>query len=213
MRLMFLLLMFLSVNLLAQEETPPDRLQYHISIGQYTASLGVPSFSALHPGANTGVTLRYTDHVRHQINQTANVGYFYHKDLQKAVQVFTEVNYTIKFGNGLAITPFSIGGGYVLSMPDMTTLEWNTSTQQYEETTNVRHNWLISAGASASIETNFILIHNRKTTFFVDYRLQVQGVFVQENVPVIAYTPIRVGMSFPFKENIRGYMYKKSFFD
>lgn len=213
MRIIFLLSMFLNVNLLAQEGTPPDRLQYHISIGQYPASLGLPSFSALHPGVNTGVTLRYTDHIRHQVNQTANIGYFYHKNLQQAIQVFTEGNYTMKFGNGLAITPFSIGGGYVLSIPNMTTLEWNTSTQQYEETTKVRHNWLISIGASASWETNFILIHNRKTTFFVDYRLQVQGTFVQETIPVIAYTPIRIGMSFPFKENIRGYMYKKSFFD
>lgn len=214
MRLTFLLFVFLSVNLFAQEETPPDRLQYHISIGQYSASIGVPSFSALHPGINTGISLRYTDHVRHQINQTANIGYFYHRDLQQAIQIYTEGNYTMKFGNGLAITPFSIGGGYVLSMPNMTTLEWNTTTQQYEEKGfSPRHNWLVSVGASASIETNFILIHNRKTTFFIDYRLQVQGIFVQDNVPFIAYTPIRVGMSFPFKENIRGYMYKKSFFD
>ena len=211
MRLILLLLLFLSVNLLAQE-TPPDRLQYHISLGQYPASLGVPSFSALHPGVNTGVTLRYTNHVRHQINQSANLGYFYHRDLQQAIQLYTEGNYPMKFGNGFAITPFSIGGGYVMSIPNMTSVQWNNSTQQYEETSPVRHNWLISIGASASLETNFIIIHNRKTTFFVDYRLQVQGIFIQETVPVIAYTPIRVGVSFPFEENIRGFMYKKSFF-
>lgn len=212
MRITFLLLMFLSVNLLAQNETPPDRLQYHISIGQYPASLGLPSFSALHPGVNAGATLRYTNHVRHQVNQTANIGYFYHKNLQQAIQLFTEINYTMKFGNGFAITPLSAGGGYVLAIPNMTTLEWNTTTQQYEEVHPIRHNWLISIGASASWETNLILIHNRKTTFFFDYRLQVQGVFVQETIPVIAYTPIRIGLSFPFKENIRGYMHKKSFF-
>lgn len=208
-----ILLLFLAVNLTAQDETPPDRLQYHISLGQYPASLGVPSFSALHPGANAGVTIRYTDHIRHQLNQSANLGYFYHKNLQQAIQLFTEVNYTMKFGNGFAITPLSVGGGYVLAIPDMATLEWNAATQQYEEVVRPRSNWLISLGASASWETNFILIKNRKTTFFVDYRLQVQGVFVQETIPVIAYTPVRVGLSFPFKENIRGYMYQNSFFD
>lgn len=209
----FLFLLTVSCNLTAQEETPPDRLQYHISVGQYPASL-TPSFSVLHPGVNTGVTLRWNDHVRHQLLQSANIGYFYHKDLQKSIQVFTEASYNMKFGTGFAFTPLAIGGGYAMSISDLTTVEFNTTTQQYEVKENaIRHNWLISLGASASWETNFILVHNRKTTFFVDYRLQVQGIFVKSTVPVIAYSPIRVGMSFPFQENIRGFMHKKSFFD
>lgn len=210
-----LLLLFLTiyVNLSAQEGTPPDRLQYHISIGQYPASIGVPTFSALHPGVNTGVIMRWNNHVKHQILQSGNIGYFYHKDLQKSVQLFTELGYNMKFGSGLAIMPLAFGGGYAMSISDLNTLEWNATTKQYETKNNaIRHNFLISIGASMSWETNVILIHNRKTTFFVDYRVQVQGIFVKETVPVIAYTPVRVGVSFPFKENIRGYMHKKSFF-
>lgn len=101
-----------------------------------------------------------------------------------------------------------------MSLADVTTLEWNTTTQQYDVVKNpIRHNWLISVGASVSMETKLILVYNRKTTFFIDYRIQVQGVFIQDNIPVIAYSPIRVGLSIPMQENIKGYMYKKSFFD
>jgi hypothetical protein len=107
-----------------------------------------------------------------------------------------------------------LGGGYVMSVSDIESLKWNAATQQYEiEKFPIRHNWMISIGASLSKETNLILLHNRKTTFFVDYRLQVQGVFVKETVPVIAYSPLRIGLSFPMQENIKGYMHKKTFFN
>lgn len=209
----FLFLVLTTFSVSAQETTPPDRLQYHISVGHYPASIGVPSLSTIHPGVNTGVTMRWNNHVRHQILQSGNVAYFYHKNLQKSAQLFTELSYNMKFGTGFAITPLAIGGGYAMSISDLTSLEWNTTTQEYEEKkSEIRHNWLISLGASMSWETNFILVNNRKTTFFVDYRLQVQGIFVKETIPVIGYTPIRVGMSFPFQENIRGFMHKKSFF-
>jgi hypothetical protein len=209
---LFLALCF-CLSAAAQEETLPDKLQFHISLGHYPASLAVPTFTTFHPGVNTGATLHWNKNPRHQLLQSANLGYFYHRDLQHAVQLFTEVGYNLKFENGFAIAPLMLGGGYVLSISDLTTLDWNATTQEYEVNKNaVRNNWMISLGTSLSWETNLILLYNRKTTFFVDYRLQVQGVFVKETVPVIAYSPIRVGISFPMQENIKGYMHKKSFF-
>jgi len=32
---------------------------------------------------------------------------------------------------------------------------------------------------------------------FIDYRLQVQGIFIQNTVPVVAYTPLKVGIAIP----------------
>ncbi len=199
MRITILSLAFLfCLSASAQDEVPQDRLQLHFSIGQYPASLVVPSFSTLHPGLNTGVTWRWNKSPRHQIFQSGNLGFFYHRDLQKAIQLFTEVGYNLKFENGFALTPLALGGGYVMSIADVESVIWDATIQQYEvENFSVRHNWMISLGASVSMETQLMLLKNRNTTFFVDYRLQVQGIFVEKTVPVIAYSPVRIGLSIP----------------
>lgn len=199
MRITFLFLaLFFSTGIFAQESTPWDKLQIHLSIGQYPASLAVPTFSAIHPGVNAGVKTRWNKNQKHQFIQSANLGFFYHRDLQKAFQLYTEIGYNLKFENGLAVTPLALGGGYVLSVADMESLIWDDATQQYEiEKFPVHHNWMISLGTSLSFETNLILFKNSKTTFFLDYRLQIQGVFVHETVPVIAYAPLRFGIAVP----------------
>ena len=187
----------LGVSAFAQDSAASEKLHFHLSLGHYPASLIVPSFSTIHPGVNAGVTIKWNNSQRHQFIQSGNLGFFYHRDLQKAVQLFTEVGYKLKMDNGLAITPLAIGGGYVMSVSDINSLNWNSVTSQYEvDKFPVRHNWMISLGPSVSFETPWTLIKNRKTTFFVDYRLQIQGVFVQETVPMIAYAPVRVGFSF-----------------
>lgn len=189
-----ILLLIMSLSAFAQSEENPSKLSAHLSIGQYPASLS-PSFETIHFGVNAGVTYHWNDNQKHRFIQSGNLAYFYHKDLQTAVQLFTEVGYQIKLENGLQITPFSIGGGYVLSVSDLTTLNWNATTQQYEVNKfPVRHNWLISLGASLGYETK-LKIAQRPLSFFLDYRLQVQGVFVQSTIPVIAYSPVRIGVS------------------
>ncbi len=199
MRIIFLYLaLLLGYSAFAQEGTPNDKWRIHASVGHYPASLIIPSFSTIHPGLNAGVTYQWNKHARHQILQSGNLGFFYHRDLQKAIQVFTELGYNLKFDKGFAITPFALGGGYIMSVSDIESVKWNTSSQQYEEEKfPVHHNWMISLGASVSMETKLILFKDRKTTFFVDYRLLVQGVFVRETVPVIAYSPVRIGISIP----------------
>ncbi|KAA3627424.1 MAG: hypothetical protein DWQ02_19835 [Bacteroidetes bacterium] len=198
MRIILLCLaLLLGYGAFAQDEVQPGKLQFHFSVGQYPASLIVPSFSAIHPGVNTGVTMTWNKNQKHQLIQTGNLGFFDHRNLQKALQLFTEIGYKLKLDNGLAITPLALGGGYVMSISDINSLNWNAVTNQYEvDNFPVRHNWLISIGPSVGFETPWTIIKDKKTTFFLDYRLQIQGVFVQETVPVIAYAPLRVGFSF-----------------
>jgi hypothetical protein len=191
-----ILLLIMSFGAFAQSEEKPSKLAAHLSIGQYAASLS-PSFDAIHFGVNAGVTYHWNENQKHRFIQSGNLAYFYHKDLQTAVQLFTEVGYQIKLENGLQITPFSIGGGYVFSVSDLTTLDWNATTQQYEVNKfPVKHNWLISLGASLGYETK-LKIAQRPLSFFLDYRLQIQGVIVRDAVPVLPYSPIRIGVAVP----------------
>jgi hypothetical protein len=199
MRIIFLYLaLLLGKVAFAQEETSTDKWRIHASVGHYPASLIVPSFSTIHPGINAGVTYQWNNHTRHQIFQSGNLGFFYHRDLQKAIQVFTELGYNLKFDKGFAITPLALGGGYIMSVSDIESVKWNETSQQYEQLKfPIQHNWMITLGASVSMETNLFIFKDRKTTFFADYRLLVQGVFVRETVPVIAYSPVRIGISIP----------------
>lgn len=199
-KILFFILLTASLSAFSQDknEKPADKIRAFVSIGQFPASLATPRFSPLRLGIHAGVSRRWNNHPKHQFSQSANVGYFHHRDLQSAIQAYTEAAYTANFGKGLKITPLAIGGGYTLSISDMTTLEWDPATETYEvDKFPVRHNWMISLGASLSYETKLMIFADRKTSFFLDYRLQVQGVIVQDNIPVIAYSPVKVGISIP----------------
>ncbi len=195
---LFIILLLASFVGHAQEEAPPGRHQAHVALAQYPARIGIPGFSPIHPGFLFGLSKSWNKHPKHRFFQAANLGYFFHKDVQHAVQLFTEAGYQLKFSNGLAVSPFVLGGGYVMSVLDMKSVIWNASTQEYEiDKFPLRHNWMIALGASLSYETNLMIIPNRKTSVFLDYRLQVQGVFVKKTVPAVAYTPLRLGLSIP----------------
>lgn len=177
-----------------------SRYNAHIAVGQYPVSLLTPKFNPLHPGLNLGIDRQWNRSVKHQFTQSANLAWFYHPEYQTALQLFSEFKYTFKRKNGLGITPIAIGGGYVLSISDIPTFDWDEATQTYEENRfATRNNWLITLGASLDYDTN-IEVLNRPLTFFADYRIQVQGIIVNQTIPVVAYSPVRIGVSFPIQK-------------
>lgn len=196
--LIFIALLAISLGMSAQDDLPASKQSLHFSIGQFPAIIATPSFSPLHLGLHTGLTHQWNNHAKTKLLQSANLGYFYHRDFQHAIQAYTEIGLQFNFGNGLALTPLALGGGYTMSISDMPTLNWDPTTSTYsQDKFPVRHNWMISLGTSLSYDTNLELLPGRKTTFFLDYRLQVQGTIISETVPVIAYTPIKIGVSIP----------------
>lgn len=194
----------------SQEKQLSERLSCHISIGQYPASLLVPSFRTFHPGLNTGLLVLWNNSEKHQIFQSFNLGYFYHRDLQKAPHGFSEISYRYRSRKGLGISPLVIGGGYLMSVSDLGSYNWDPEKMSYiKKSTDVLHNWMITLGSSVSVETKWNPFNRHKTTIFLDYRILVHGTFVRETVPMIAYAPIRIGISFPLVKN-RGDVNKKN---
>jgi len=197
---LILFLFSISTILICQEENS-NKWQIHAGIGQYPANIIVPKFNPLHLGVTIGATYDYSNHSKSRLLQSGNLGYFYHRGFQRAIQLYTEFSWQLQFRNGLRVNPFAIGGGYVLSISDLTTLEWNETLGVYEVNKfPVRNNWLLSIGASVGYQTNLQLL-SRPLSFFLDYRIQVQGIIVRETVPVLAYTPIKIGVSIPISKN------------
>lgn len=182
---------------LQAQETTDSKWQGTLSLGQYAASLAVPQFTPIRVGVQAGAVYQWNNNEKHQFTQSGNLAYFYHQNLQHVIQLYTEVGYQIHLENGLRINPFSIGGGYVASIGDMDSFIWNAETNKYEaDGRDFRNNWMISLGFGLGYETG-IKIAERPVTFNLNYRLQVQGVIVKENIPVIAYSPIMLGISLP----------------
>jgi len=187
----------------AQEDnTNSGKWSAHISISQNPASLVVPKFNPIHPGFQLGAVYQWNNHRKHRLIQYLNGGFMYHHQVQKAIRLYTEIGYELGIKR-LSIVPLAIGGGYVASISDLTTLKWNPATSEYETVnTALRNNWIVSLGPSLNYETK-LAIAERPIRILLDYRLQVQGIIINESAPIIAYAPIRIGISVPFSKTNR----------
>jgi hypothetical protein len=166
-----------------------------VNLSQNTASLFTPSFSNIHPGINTIFSRPWNKNEKLQLKQDFAVGFFYHKSFQSVVQLYSEFNFKIKILDKFYISPLVIGGGYYLSFLNMQSFNWD-GNQYVSKALTIKSNWVISVGSNLEIPTNFKLF-DKPLSITAKYRLQVQGVIVRYNVPIIAYSPVMVGISIP----------------
>ena len=96
------------------------------------------------------------------------------------------------------MSPLVLGGGYYMSFLLMDSFTWDGSSYS-TSSVSLKHNWVISLGSNLEIPAGF-QIWNRKVHVTAKYRLHVQGVIVRENIPIIAYTPIMLGVSIPVEK-------------
>jgi hypothetical protein len=166
-----------------------------LNLNQNTASLFTPSFRNIHPGINGTLSTQWNKNKKLQIRQDFITGFFYHKSFQSVVQLYSEFNFKIKILDKFFLSPLVIGGGYYLSFLNMQSFYWD-GNHYVSRAHTMKSNWVISLGSNLEIPTNFKLF-NRPLSITAKYRLQVQGVIVRYNVPIIAYSPIMVGISIP----------------
>ena len=183
-------------TLSAQSGEASPRWEMSLRLGQYPARLLVPDFSEFHPGANLALRRIWNAHPQHHLTQSFNLGYFYHSHLQHATQLYTEVGYRWQLASGLRLTPLAVGGGYVLSVLDMNSVALNEAGVYEVQPVVANHNWLISLGAGLGYETSWHC-GDRPIAIEVAYRVQVQGIIVQETIPLLAYAPLMLGLSLP----------------
>jgi hypothetical protein len=186
------LALILSISAQAQDST---RWRVTAGVGQYAAKLGLPSFGALHLGGQLGASYRLNKGTKHQLQLSGTLAGFYHRNFQKAWQAYSELQYELHFGK-LSITPMALGGGYVASVSDMSNFEWD-GNQYVAVSAPTRHNFLVSIGSTVGCETPF-KIASKPVSLWLAYRMQVQGIIIQNAVPVVAYSSLQLGASLPF---------------
>lgn len=187
------LLLLSSSFLFGQVDT---KTQAKIGLSHHSLSLVVPQVQAIHPGVQITGEYQWNSAAKHALIQSGTLEYFYHQNLQHAIQLYTDLSYELRLANGLHIRPLEIGGGYVLSISDLETAVWNEDTEQYESANLRRNNWVISLGPEISYP--IFSTDRTRARFFADYKIQVQGIVIQETVPIIAYAPVSLGLSIQF---------------
>ena len=199
LRLSIFLVFFNLLNFHSQDTTLKKGIfKNHIlelNLTQNTASLFTPSFRNIHPGINTTLSNQWNKNKKLQLRQDFIAGFFYHKSFQSVVQLYSEFNFKIKILDKFFLSPLVIGGGYYLSFLNMQSFYWD-GNQYVSRALTMKSNWVISVGSNLEIPTNFKLF-DKPLSIIVKYRLQVQGVIVRYNVPIIAYSPIMVGITLP----------------
>ena len=169
-----------------------------LNLTQNTASLFSPLLSPIHLGINITGSFQWNKNTKLQLKQDGILGFFHHPHFQNVVQLYTESNLKISIKNKINVSPFVLGGGYYMSFLLMESFTWDGSSYS-TSSVSLKHNWVISLGSNLEIPTGF-QIWNRKVHVTAKYRLQVQGVIVRENIPIIAYTPIMLGVSIPVEK-------------
>ena len=165
---------------------------------QNTASLLTPSLSPIHPGINITGSFQWNKNTKLQLKQDGVLGFFHHPHFQNVMQFYTESHLKINVKDKIYVSPLVLGGGYYMSFLLMDSFTWDGSSYS-TSSVSLKHNWVISLGSNLEIPTGF-QIWNRKVHVTAKYRLHVQGVIVRENIPIIAYTPIMLGVSIPVEK-------------
>ena len=196
------LVVILSTVIRAQNDSlnQPTSKQHtlELNLTQNTASLLSPSFSPIHPGINITGSFQWNKNNNLQLKQDGILGFFHHSHFQNVMQLYTESHLKINVKDKFYVSPLVIGGGYFMSFLLMDSFTWDGSSYS-TSAVSLKHNWVISLGSNIEIPTG-IQIWNRKVHITAKCRLHVQGVIVRENIPIIAYTPIMLGVSLPLEK-------------
>ena len=203
LRLLILIIVFFNTEFYSQDSNVTKKPVFkksniEFNFTQNTASLLTPSFRVIHPGINGTLSTQWNKNNKLQLRQDFIAGFFYHKSFQSVIQLYSELNFKIKVLDRFYLSPLVIGGGYFMSFLNMQSFYWD-GNQYVSRAITVKSNWVISLGSNLELPTNFKLFNN-PLSITAKYRIQVQGVIVRYNVPIIAYSPIMVGISLPINK-------------
>lgn len=151
----------------------------------------------LHPGLTVGTEYQYGKRGRHELFQTAKLGYFFHRYNQHAIQLYTELGYRV-YATSRIDAGLLLGGGYHHAIRDQQFLKRNNDGTY----TQIR-NWgqphaLVSTALEGGYTTKVRRLSNVR--FFLGYQFWVQTPFVKDIVPLLPHTTLRVGASMPLRK-------------
>jgi hypothetical protein len=147
------------------------------------------------PGLEVGYGFNRKTRPRHDWYQAFKAGYFYHRFVQHAVPLYTQIGYRYKLQQ-LRFTA-ALGAGYLHSIPATAVLELQMDGT-YKNAKGIGRGQaliLLSTGAEYMLSKS-----NTAPTVFLHYRQQLQTPFINSYVPLLPYNGLALGLSFSIKK-------------
>jgi len=193
-RYCLLLLLFITTFASAQKKR-------EISIAFVNAASAYPfsQFSRLatgiaQPGVEAGYGFNWKTKSRHDWYQEIKFGYLYHRYVQHALSLYSDVGYRYKFSKHW-IAQSALGAGYLHSIPATAKLKLNNNGE-YKNDKGIGR---AQAMAVLNFSGGYILnpLSARPLKIFITYQQLLQTPFVKAYVPVLPYNSLLIGASVP----------------
>ena len=159
---------------------------------------GALLYTPIHPGVCVSRYLYYGNSgVDRGFYQTFNLGYFYHRYAQHAVQLYTETGYRYLTGWDKLGIEAELGGGYLHAFPDEEFFTLNKDGVYEKKAGTDRAQ--IMGGLSRGATYDLLFAEALPIRLFLHYQFWLQYPFVNEYVPVLPNTALHVGVIYCFK--------------
>lgn len=193
----FLPLLFLTLLPAFSSAQGRDWLPLTISVFNESTAIPYTRFLAtpIHPGIQVGVSRQWNSSTKNYLYQTANISYFYHKNLYQASTLSTELGYDYRFPFGLNLKAL-IGVGYMLAMNTQEVYHFEEG--QYRSSCNSMMSKFI---ATLSIGAGYrINRHNEGSPeIFVLYQGGVIYPFSADFAPLMTQANLHIGVKIPIR--------------
>ena len=150
----------------------------------------------VHPGFEAGYVFQWRSRQKHDWYQSFKAGYFYHRFVQHAIPIYTQLGYRYKLKDHWRFTS-ALGAGYLHSIPDVDVFELNEAGE-YEKAKGLGRPQALF-NITLGVEYRLALSQKRPLTLFLNYQQQLQAPFINAYVPLLPYNNIALGVSLPFK--------------
>lgn len=192
----FFLLLFITTFASAQKNK-------EISIAFVNAASAYPfsQFSNLftgvaQPGVEIGYGFNWKTKNKHDWYQEIKFGWLYHRYVQNALSLYTDVGYRYKFSKHWTAQA-AIGVGYLHSIPATAKLKLDNNGE-YKNDKGIGR---AQAMAVVNFGAGYIInpLDARPMKIFITYQQMLQTPFVKAYVPVLPYNSLLVGISIPLQ--------------
>ncbi|HVD97963.1 MAG TPA: hypothetical protein VNB90_07135 [Cytophagaceae bacterium] len=183
---------FLFSYLQAQDSTKYIRLSF--TLFDNAASLPQQGFgtafkSPIHPGLAVGTEFSLKKWKRTELYQTVKLGYFYHRFVQHAIQLYSETGYRYTHRSGLGVYG-QLGAGYLHSFIDQQVFVFENGSY-HEKKLPSRPQLMISL--TPGIYYDFNKKCHWPVTVFFAYQAWLQLPYVKKYVTVFPNTALQLG--------------------
>ena len=149
-----------------------------------------------HPGIELGYSFNWKTKHGYDWYQEIKFGWLYHRYVQNALSLYTDVGYRYKFSKHW-VAQTAIGAGYLHSIPATAKLKLDNNGE-YKNNKGIGR---AQAMAVLNFSAGYIInpLSARPLKIFITYQQLLQTPFVKAYVPILPYNSLLIGVSIPLQ--------------